>query len=190
MKKNILFIVVLIGLLSNTIFAMTLTWQNEAKFNRSVSNAYYYVDSSASSYTYQINDAIDNWIDTGYGWNPIYIYPVSSNYATHIDFYKMSYSQDSILDSNTGAYTSFWDIYENPITSLGSAPYSNYFYTEVRINSSINLPTKGIKHEIGHCFGLNHYDNNNYSIMFPYLDGMAVSTVQQCDHDTINYLYN
>ena len=80
--------------------------------------------------------------------------------------------------------------YENPITSLGSAPYSNYFYTEVRINSSINLPTKGIKHEIGHCFGLNHYDNNNYSIMFPYLDGMAVSTVQQCDHDTINYLYN
>ena len=60
MKKNILFIVVLIGLLSNTIFAMTPTWPNDAKFNRSVSNAYYYVDSSASSYTYQINDAIDN----------------------------------------------------------------------------------------------------------------------------------
>lgn len=41
MKKNILFIVVLIGLLSNTIFAMTPTWPNDAKFNRSVSNAYY-----------------------------------------------------------------------------------------------------------------------------------------------------
>lgn len=49
MKKIVIICFVIIGLLSNNIFAMTPTWPNDAKFNRSVSNAYYYVDSSASS---------------------------------------------------------------------------------------------------------------------------------------------
>lgn len=50
-----------IGALMNTkTFAMTPTWPNDAKFNRGVSNAYYYVDSTANSYTSRINAAVNN----------------------------------------------------------------------------------------------------------------------------------
>jgi len=42
---------------------------------------------------------------------------------------------------------------------------------------------------MGHAFGLAHTEND-YSIMYPSANYTKVSTVQQCDHDTINYLYN
>ena len=65
------------------------------KLERGVSNMYYYVDSTAEGYTYLINNAVDNWVDTGYGWNPIYMSPVASNYATDVDFY--AYFNDDIF---------------------------------------------------------------------------------------------
>lgn len=40
------------ALMTNNIFAMTPTWINDAKFSRGVSKAYYYVDSSASSFCF------------------------------------------------------------------------------------------------------------------------------------------
>lgn len=86
-----MFALVIGAFISTNVFAMTPTWPNDAKFDRGVSNAYYYVDGTATSYTSRINAAVDNWVDTGWGWNPIYLYPVASNYATHIDFYVSNY---------------------------------------------------------------------------------------------------
>lgn len=176
---------------TSSIFAMSPTYPNDAKFSRGVSNAYYYVDSSASSYTSKINEAVNNWVDTGYGWNPIYLYPVSSNYATHIDYYVIDYRNDAVLSNiNNNAYTTFWDINELELSyNVSGEPTSDYYYTEVKITNYREIDTSTIIHEMGHCFGLKH-SSNLYSIMYPTSSLRMVNRVAKDDHDTINYLYN
>lgn len=93
------------------------------------------------------------------------------------------------MDSNTIAYAGFWDINENRVSAAGYGPSVDYFYTEVKMNTAFDTETMTIIHEMGHCFGLAH-SSDHYSIMYPYKDGTYVTTVQQADHDTINYLYN
>ena len=191
MKKFFIFLTIILCTLSSSVFAMTPTYANDAKFTRGVGNCCYYVDSSASGYTSSINDAAYNWENTGFGWNPIYMHAVASNYATHIDFYGATPSTDSYLTSGLAGYASFWNSNSTLVCTKISEPSYNYFYTEVILNTnnSGSYDYRTAKHEMGHALGLSH-NVSHYSIMHPSLSGMYVSTVQQDDHDTINYLYN
>ena len=191
MKKLFIFFTTLVLTLSSVTFAMTPTYTNDAKFNRGVGNCCYYVDGSASGYANQISSAANNWEVTGYGWNPIYMTEVSSTYATHMDFYGRTPYTDSYLNSSVAGYTSFWNSNSTLVCAKTSNPTYDYFYTEIILNTneSGSYDYRTAKHEMGHAFGLAHYANS-YSIMYPALGGMYVTTVQQCDHDTINYLYN
>lgn len=191
MKKFFIFLTIIFCALSSSVFAMTPTYANDAKFTRGVGNCCYYVDSSASSYTSSINDAAYNWENTGFGWNPIYMHAVASNYATHMDFYGATPSTDSYLSNSTGGYTTYWNSNSTLVCNKTDTPTYNYFYTEIILNTnnSSSYDYRTAKHEMGHALGLAHY-LNHYSIMYPSLSGTYVTTVQQCDHDTINYLYN
>lgn len=182
-------LVVFFGIPTN-VLAMTPTFDNNAKFNRGVSKVCYYVDNSISGYTNYINDALYNWVDTGYGWNPIYVTPVSSNYATHMDFYGVHEYNDSIIGYGVLGYVSYFDINSNRIADPPNEPNRDYFYTEIKFNlDDIYKPNIVFRHEIGHAFGLRHSDSP-YSIMYYNVGDMQVTTVQKDDHDTINYLYN
>lgn len=194
MKKKLFllsFILVVFFSIPTNIFAMTPTFDNDAKFNRGVSNVCYYVDNSVVGYTNYINDALYNWVDTGYGWNPIYVTPVSSNYATHMDFYGVhEHSGDTIIGYGVLGYVSYFDINSVPIIEPPNEPTRDYFYTEIKFNlDDVYMPNIVFRHEIGHAFGLRH-SNTQYSIMYYNVDDMKVTTVQKEDHDTINYLYN
>ena len=106
------------------------------RFSRGVGNMYYYVDSSASSYTSYINSAIDNWVDTGYGWNPIYLYPVASSYATAMDFYLLTDSQAIARYGSTRYKTTLADTtYYLTNSAQIDMNSQNWFYTEIRLNS-------------------------------------------------------
>lgn len=191
MRKFCICLILTFCIFSCSIFAMTPTYTNDAKFTRGVSNCCYYIDSTASSYTSNVNSAANNWVDTGYGWNPIYMTAVSSNYATHMDFYGRTPSSDTYLNSSVLGYTSFWNTDGTLVANKTSEPTYNYFYTEIVFNTSASnsYDIRTAKHEMGHAFGLDHTENS-YSIMFPNINYTYVTTVQQCDHDTINYLYN
>lgn len=191
MKKYLfsLFIGVIFLLGMDGVSAMTPTWPNNAKFSRGVGNTCYWISGSASGYTSSINVAADIWEYNGWA-NPIYLTVVSSNYATHIDFYSSTPSSDSVLNSNVLGYTTFWSSVGTLVSPKGIGPSVNYFYTEIIMNNTLSgsYDSKIIMHEMGHAFGLAH-TGNQYSIMYPYANGMLVSTVQKVDVDTINYLY-
>ncbi len=191
MRKFFICFILTICVFSCSVFAMTPTYTNDAKYSRGVSNACYYIDGTASGYTSNINSAANNWVDTGYGWNPIYMTAVSSNYATHMDFYGRTPQSDVHLNGDVLGYATFWYTDGTLVAKRGSSPTENYFYSELVFNTSASqsYDARVAKHEMGHAFGLAH-NSSFYSIMFGNVNYMQVSTVQQCDHDTINYLYN
>ncbi len=191
MKKVLIMTTFLILVLNTSVFAMTPTFTNDAKFSRGVGNCCYYIDDSASSYSQSIWDGAYNWENTGFGANPIYMTHVSSNYATHMDFYSRTTDQDTILYDSLLGYTSFFYTDGTLVVPKRDVPKNDYFYSEIVFNGSNgkSWDYKTAKHEMGHAFGLSHTDNE-YSIMYPNIYGMQVSSVQKCDHDTINYLYN
>ena len=187
MKKIKVFsLLSLMFLLSGNIFADSLFLGG--KQSRGVSNMYYYVDSSASGYTTLINDAIDNWVVTGWGWNPIYLAPVASNNGTALDFY-LKYS-DQLSYSILGL-TSYYNSSEIEV----NCTTTDWFFAKIDLNGS-SLPTISynqrqgtISHEIGHGLGLAHQDSNTGSIMCSYSAGRTVYTVDQTSHNAINTLY-
>lgn len=188
MKKAIscLILFFIVMSISSSVFAMTPTYLHEIRYSRGVGNTCYYVDSSASTFVSTINSAANNWVHTGYGANPIYMTPVSSSHLTHMDIYA-SYLGSNY--SNTNAYTTIWS---SSATQLAFNGTSNYFYAEIMLNrNNMNSNTENIStliHEMGHCFGLDH-TSNQYSIMYSPKSNRKVDRVQQCDNDTINYLY-
>ena len=190
MRKFLFCYLVFFCALGCSVFAMTPTYENDAKFTRGVGNCCYYIDGTASGYSSNIVSAANNWEDTGYGWNPIYMTAVSSNYATHMDFYSRTSSQDVNLTGNVLGYTTYWNTDGTLVARRTYSPTYNYFYTEIVFNASNgdSYDAKVAKHEMGHAFGLSH-NGSSYSIMYPNMAYISVSTVQQCDHDTINYLY-
>ena len=149
---------------------------------------YYYVDSSASGYTTLINNAVNNWVVTGWGWNPIYLAPVASNNGTALDFY-LKYSDQlgySILGQTT--YFNSYEVQLNPATT-------DWFFAKIDLNGS-SLPNISynnrqgtIAHEIGHGLGLAHQNSNTSSIMCSLSSGRTVYTVDQISHNAINTLY-
>lgn len=191
MKRMTLIALGLITFVGGSIFARTPTMPNDVRFSRGVSNCCYYIDWTASGYQNQVVSASNNWVDTGYGWNPIYMTSVSSNYATHMDFYGRNAGSDSYLNNSVVGYTSYWNTDGSMTSQKGQVPTYNYFYTEIVFNTDLSesYDYRIAKHEMGHAFGLLHTEDR-YSIMYPTLFNMMVSTVQQGDHDAINYLYN
>ena len=189
-KKISLVLLVFVLCTSSSAFA-AMTPTTGHKFSRGVGNCCYYIDSTAYGYESQIVDAANNWENTGYGWNPIYMTAVASNYATHMDFYGRTSSTDSFINRKVVAYTSCWYTDGTLVAPRGDEPDDDYFYTEIAFNldRSESYDYRTAKHEMGHAFGLSH-TTNEYSILYPNLIEMEVSTVQECDHNAINYLYN
>lgn len=188
MKKDylIIFSIIIFMILAYDVSAMTPTFPNEIRFSRGVGNTCYWISNTASNYGSEINSAANNWMYTGWD-NPIYMTAVSSNYATHMDFYGVHLGSAS----DVLAYTLFFNDYGMEISSQNGN--TNYFYTEIWLNTnSVNGYTAHhpsvVKHEMGHAFGLSHW-NNMYSIMHVIVDNQQVTTVQKVDNDTINYLY-
>ncbi|WP_426225304.1 matrixin family metalloprotease [Pseudarthrobacter sp. DSP2-3-2b1] len=135
-------------------------------------------------------NAANNWMYPGWD-NPIYMNFVSSNNGSMMDFHlnSSSYFQSSSIIAQT-------EFYNNGPTGVNQW-YSNWDFTEIHINndqysspSFSNDQALGTTiHEMGHSFGLAHWQTNPYSIMCQTGAGRIVQRVQQVDNDAVNILY-
>lgn len=181
-----LFVILFCILFSTKVSAYSLFG---ARFTRGVGNTCYYVDSSASAYTSRINAAANNWVHTGYGYNPIYMTAVSSSHGTHIDLYgnTTSYWGDPNIRGETIMFNSAAQDMTNQIST------TNWVYAEIHLNTSViatnTIETQGtIAHEMGHCFGLAHVNDPN-CLMYRYSNGRNTHVVTADENNGINALY-
>lgn len=158
-----------------------------------IENVYYYLTSSATSYSSLISAAANNWVYTGYGFNKLYPNTRAYNQINGtVDFY--SYSNSSV---NTIAYTSFFKRANGMTGAISEvSPNSeNWLFAEIHINNSVmstlsDYNKRGtISHEFGHAWGLAHNQSNPNSIMCQLGAGRAVNTVQQVDNNAFNSKY-
>ena len=190
-KCKIFLIVCLLGVLcTSNIEAVNRTPVFGGRYQNGVGRLIYYIDypSGTGFYEYLIINSVNNWLHTGKGDNPIEMIAVSSKQGSNMDFYTAKASHWG-GDKNVLGETYF---YNNSGTEIN--PTSNWSYTEIYINDDSNrnryyTEVQGtITHEMGHAFGLKHYNENPYSIMAQTW-ARKVQVVQQCDNDAINYLY-
>lgn len=162
-----------------------LDYNNQIKFNyrysREINNTCYWISSSASGFTNIINNAAYDWAHWS---NPLVMTPVSSSYATHMDFY--------------GKPTSYWYPYNGVLgetkfyTSSGSTidpNIGNWFYADIYLNNDSVYNYQGTAaHEMGHALGLAHWNSNPYSIMAQ-SSTRIVQVVQSIDNQHLNEKY-
>ena len=196
MKKNYILFIIYVIVMFFTVYSKVEAsyhiylpvFNNETRFTRGVKNTCYYVDYTASKYTKYINRAAKSWATLD---NKIKNTAVASSKGTHIDFYAQNFpSQMGIV-----AYTSFFDDKGEQV-NLGEndydGPVKNYFYTDIIADSGQNsflVDEAVMAHEMGHAYGLRHYQMTTETIMWPGVDVVPATTPQKVDNDAINYLY-
>ena len=151
------------------------------KYNRSITNACYWVDSSAAVFTSQINAAAADW--AGYS-NPLNMTAVSSNYATHMDFYGKA-------DNYWGSDGTIGETlhYLNGGSHI-SPNNGSWFYADIYLNVGRQYNIQGTTaHEIGHALGLAHWNSNPNSIMAQ-SNYRIVNTVRPIDNQHLNEIYS
>lgn len=166
------------------------------KLSGGVGNMYYYVNSSISSYTTDINNAVYNWVHTGVGDNPIYLTPVSSNVGTSMDFYYKGTGNSC----GSGGVLAYTKMYANNTSSTIDPNSRNWDWAEMNFCSiwktntyngfSTSHSRQGtIAHEMGHAMGLAH-NKSVYSIMTQVGSGRAVYKVDGNSNTDIVHKYS
>ena len=150
----------------------------------------YYITTSASSYSTEIGNAANNWVYTGYGYNPIYMYQTTNFSASNMDIYA---------EALGGAVGYAGATYYVDVTNEGHlhvSPYESLWdYGEIYLNTSFTSELSSIykqgviAHEMGHVFGLAHNNDNVYSIMCQSAYNRVTETVGLADHYGINAMY-
>lgn len=189
-KISIIALIFVTILLTLSINALAVTPYYAYSCSRGVSVYYYIENGNANDYHPEITAATNNWVHTGHGANPIYLYEKSASSGTAIDFYNRT--------------TTFWgdanvlgETYHRNSSGTRVYPWeSHWLYSEIYLNTSslgqksTSLRQGTIAHEIGHAFGLAHYNTNpNGSIMCQTGSGRTVQTVQAEDNEAINEKY-
>lgn len=148
----------------------------------------YWISSSAQTIKGGITEAANNWVVTGWGYNPIYMYETTSSSNSHMDIYYNN------LPAGINGQTQFYYIKSG--VHSGVSPYSsNWYYGVITLSKTAftgmwYVDQIGvIGHEMGHVYGLDHNNFNSRSIMCQAGSGRAVYKPGLPDHYGINNLY-
>ncbi len=162
----------------------------------------YWIDSSASSYTSLIDDAVSSWVHTTSRLGittPISLSRTTTKSSSYFDVYLLAMPGSSNTVAGTYLYVKNVGCI-NP--TLNEAITQNWSWTEIHLNSN-SFPTLSdnsnltanekrqgtVAHEFGHAMGLAHSNNNPDVIMCQLKHDRRVYLPMADDANGINSLY-
>jgi len=156
--------------------------------NYGYNTRYFWIDSSASGYGALIQQAMDEWIYTTSYWG----------ITTPISWRRTTVKSSSVMDiyANLDLGHSVIAATRHKIYARDVNPYlENWGWAQIFLNPSVfpkhtQFNQKGtVAHEMGHVFGLDETNSNQYSIMCQLASGRKVNRAQPPDLRTINLRY-
>jgi len=200
-KKKKIWTMLLVMFIFSCIFtvpasaATTPRFANGYYLAEGVGHLDYYITPNAVPYTNLINNAANNWVYTGFGANPIYMYRTYNFNASNMDIYDGDYYQVEMDAWATDAKTIHVDVRTTghivvwPTTSMWD--YGRIYLNKTRMDVIYSDTVKQgiISHEMGHVMALAHNITTTDSVMFPYTDMRTRCTVGKVDNDGINAIY-
>ena len=147
--------------------------------------------SGVGNWQWYITNAANNWMYPGWD-NPVYISFTSSNVGSKLDFHQHN---DAYFGGTHDVLA--WTAFFSSTGGVVDPSSSNWTYAEIHINNDVysspgtsNEAALGTTiHEIGHAFGLAHYNANLFSVMCQTAAGRVVQRVTVVDNDAVNILY-
>lgn len=173
--------------------ATTPRYDNNYYLAEGVGDVDYYIMSSASAYTSLIHNAANNWVYTGFGYNPIYMYHTTDFNASNMDIYNADVYESYMNANGVDGLTIMVDVRTSGHVDVDPTQ-SFWDYGKIYLNQnyfsgySDTVKQGVIAHEMGHVMALAHNTTTTDSLMYPYTD-QRQHTVRQVDHDGINAIY-
>lgn len=138
-----------------------------------------------------INAAVNSWVDTGYGWNPLYAYRTYNSSISAMDIYLSNQSVEGFIRCNV----TFWvgESASNPTEVHPSS--SDWVYTEAEMFIRMMDPNNDQKLQrvfanmFGQTFGL-CINSDPTSVMCNFYTVTDVYKPNQADHNALNEMYN
>lgn len=147
-------------------------------------------NSMGSTLVTLINNAANSWVNTGYGYNPLYMNRTYDLYSSNLDIYGST----QIIESFNRVDVSYWrgtSASSTRVTPLDS----NWTYCEMILYVSMHDPNnynklqRSIAHGMGHTFGLDDNYNNSNSVMCDFYHECYVYKPGIMDHNGLNTIY-
>ena len=180
---------------SISVFAATTPrFNNNYYLAEGVGHIDYYITPSASGYTSLINNAANNWVYTGFGVNPIYMYQTSNSNVSNMDIYNADSYEAYMTANSIDGMTVFVDVRTSGHVEVDPTQsfwdYGRIYLNQNFFNGYSDTVKQGvIAHEMGHVMALDHNTTTQDSLMWPYTDTRQ-HTVRKVDHDGINAIYH
>lgn len=137
-----------------------------------------------------ITDAVNSWVDTGYGWNPLYAYRSYDYYNSNMDIYVSYVHVEGYIRGNIFYYVG------DSSNATEIHPWDqNWVYTEVELfiemypKDDYNRMQRYIAHFFGSTFGLGTNEDSN-SVMCSWYTPCNVYKPSLADHNGLNAIYN
>ncbi|MDO4283650.1 MAG: hypothetical protein Q4D02_08460 [Clostridia bacterium] len=161
-----------------------------------ISHVNYYITDSVlnhpmgSTLVTLINNAANSWVDTGYGWNPLYMYRSYDLYNSNMDFYLREGYVEGFIRGNI----TYWN--GNSANPVQTYPHqSNWVYSEITLfitmfdQNDLNSIQRAIAYFMGSGFGLATTQDPN-SVMCSFYTKCNVYKPGIMDHNGLNAMYN
>lgn len=195
-KRISILVVAFAMILTSSVSAFAATTprlDNNYYLAEGVGHVDYYIMPGASGYTSLINAAANNWVNTGFGYNPIYMYQTTNFNASNMDIYDADTYASYMTANGIDGMTLYVDVRTSGHVDVDPTQsfwdYGKIYLNQNYFNGYSNTVKQGvIAHEMGHVMALAHNTSTTDSLMWPYTDGRQ-HTVRKVDHDGINAIY-
>lgn len=145
----------------------------DLKLDTDISNAHYMY--TGNKFVDQIEEGTNTWNKSSAGVN------FSPGVAAQIAF------ADASLEPNYNAVTKF--VINGTVVNDPRTPNMNWKGADIRLNTSKQLVSRTIVHELGHALGLDHRDADNTSIMYTSVSATSLTAPAAIDIANVRHIY-